>query len=243
MQRDLTRLASGDARSGGRGRRDPRRLHRLGRDAPRAPGGAGRARRFRRRHLGQQPADRPRRSALLSPAATCAACANPIRERSALLRIAPTLVEPLPVLVPTDGRRAPTSRAGPRHGPPPQRPALLDRNRGLDAAHRLPTAAGFSTRRVPPAVPGLSRRRTRAAARCGTMRGCGTPSASRSPSCAPRPSRGAAVANYCRCRRGLTDGGRLRSSAVSATDLTTAAGWRSAAGRVVVAAGPWTAGR
>ena len=78
-----------------------------------------------------------------------------IRERSALLRIAPTLVEPLPVLVPTTGHGT--------HGRLALAAALRlndlcspDRNRGLDPAQRLPDGRLVSLaecRRLFPAFP------------------------------------------------------------------------------------------
>ena len=61
-----------------------------------------------------------------------------IRERSALLRIAPGLVEPLPVLVPTTGPWHPQP-ARPGRRPPPQRPVLP---RSQPRPRRRPPRAG-----------------------------------------------------------------------------------------------------
>lgn len=159
-----------------------------------------------------------------------------IRERSTLLRIAPTLVEPLPVLVPTTG-------AGTR-GRAALRAALalndllsLDRNRELQPGRRLPPGRLLSTaecHRLFPAFPSadtsggalwydarllrperLTLAFVRAAAR-----------------------RGAAVANYCRVDRVVSEAGRVRG--VMVTDLEGGGAFEVRGRSVVVAAGPWT---
>ena len=159
-----------------------------------------------------------------------------IRERSALLRIAPTLVQPLPVLVPTTGHGT--------HGRLALSAALRfndlcspDRNHGLDAAHRVPRGRLVSLqecRRLFPAFPAegasggalwhdarlthperLTLAFVRAAAR-----------------------RGALVANHCALQRVLTDGGTVQGVAA---DDRLGSGVVEIHGRaVVVAAGPWT---
>ena len=92
-----------------------------------------------------------------------------IRERSALLRIAPTLVQPLPVLVPTTGHGT--------HG----RLALAAALRLNDLCSLIATAAStpptacrtgaWSPWRNAAGCFPASPAKARAAARCGTMRG------------------------------------------------------------------------
>jgi glycerol-3-phosphate dehydrogenase len=159
-----------------------------------------------------------------------------IRERSALLRIAPTLVQPLPVLVPTTGHGT--------HGRLALAAALrlndlcsADRNHGLDAAHRVPDGRLVSLdecRRLFPAFPAdgasggalwhdarlihperLALAFVRAAARQGAL-----------------------VANHCAFQRVLTDGGTVQG--VAAADRLGSGGVEIHGRAVVVAAGPWT---
>jgi glycerol-3-phosphate dehydrogenase len=159
-----------------------------------------------------------------------------MRERSALLRVAPGLVEPLPVLIPTAG-------LGPR-----SRPALraalaltdllsLDRNRGLAADRRLPRGRLVpleECRRRFPAFPATGatggavwfdarlrhpERLTLAFVRAAV-------------------ARGAAAANYCRVDRVTVAGGTV--TGVAATDVLGGGTLEIRARRVVIAAGPWT---
>lgn len=157
-----------------------------------------------------------------------------IRERAALLRVAPSLVEPLPVLIPTAG-------AG-TQGRLALRMALLlndlgsaDRNRGLRPDRRLPggrLVAAAECRKLFPALPPSNggalwydarlchpERLTLAIARAAA-------------------GRGAAVANYCRVERLVGDGDRV--GGVVATDLETGAELEVRGRTVVIAAGPWT---
>jgi glycerol-3-phosphate dehydrogenase len=161
-----------------------------------------------------------------------------ILERSAFLRIAPTLVEPLPVLIPTSG-------AGTRG-----RAALgtaitindllsLNRNRGLARDHRLPRGSLLSIeecRRVFPSFPSAgasggalwydARMRHPERLTLAFVRAAA--------------SRGAVAANYCRMERVLAEGGAVRG--VTVTDGL-GGGTIEVRGRtVVVAAGPWTGG-
>ena len=160
-----------------------------------------------------------------------------IRERSALLRIAPTLVQPLPVLVPTTGHGT--------HGRLALAAALhlndlcsRNRNHGLDGTHRVPDGRLVSLeecRRLFPAFPGegasggalwhdarlthperLALVFVRAAAR-----------------------KGALVANHCALQRVLTDGGTVQG--VAAADRLGSGNVDIHGRAVVVAAGPWTA--
>ncbi|MBN1560737.1 glycerol-3-phosphate dehydrogenase/oxidase [candidate division KSB1 bacterium] len=79
-----------------------------------------------------------------------------IAERRSLLRIAPHLVFPLPCIMPTFGHAV--------KGPEVMRIGLLmndlfsaDRNRGLDAAHKLPHGRIVSKRQVQQLIPGVNR--------------------------------------------------------------------------------------
>jgi glycerol-3-phosphate dehydrogenase len=161
-----------------------------------------------------------------------------IRERRAFLRIAPSLVEPLPVLIPTSGSGTQSRSA--------MRPALalndllsLDRNRGVTPGHHLPSGRLLSIeecRRLFPAFPSdgasggalwydarmrhperLTLAFVRAAAR-----------------------RGAQVANYCRVERMLEEGGAAKGVVV--TDALGGDRLEVLGRAVVVAAGPWTTG-
>src|SRR5574338_600542 len=157
-----------------------------------------------------------------------------IRERAALLRVAPSLVEPLPVLIPTVGAGT-QSRMAMGAALRLNDLGSFDRNRGLRPDRRLPRGrlvAADECRRLFPAFPPSSggalwydarlshpERLTLAIARAAA-------------------GRGAAVANYCRVERLVSDGGRVRG--VVATDLE-AGGELEIRGRtVVIAAGPWT---
>jgi glycerol-3-phosphate dehydrogenase len=80
-----------------------------------------------------------------------------VRERRALLRIAPEIVKPLPFLIPTYGHGLKGREA--------LAAALLlndvvgyDRNRGLQASARIPPGRTLGTREVLDRVPGMKRR-------------------------------------------------------------------------------------
>jgi glycerol-3-phosphate dehydrogenase len=159
------------------------------------------------------------------------------RERTAFLRIAPALVEPLPVAIPTTGwgtqSRAALGAA-----------VLLNdlcspgRNRGLAPERRLPRGRLLSLeacRRLFPAFPAVGasggalwydarlrhpERLTLAFVRSAAWRG-------------------AMVANYCRMDRVLSAGGK--ACGVGATDVLTGRSLEIRGTSVVIAAGPWTA--
>jgi glycerol-3-phosphate dehydrogenase len=158
-----------------------------------------------------------------------------IRERSALLRIAPTLVEPLPVIVPTTGRGV-RSRAAMRAALGLNDLLSLDRNLGLAPDRRLPRGRLLSPeecRRAFPAFPAHSsggarwwdawmrhpERLTLAFVRAACAAG------------------GAAV-NYCRADQVIVEDGA--AAGVRATDLAGGGSLEIRASRVVIAAGPWT---
>jgi glycerol-3-phosphate dehydrogenase len=160
-----------------------------------------------------------------------------IRERSALLRVAPALVEPLPVLVPTTG-------VGAR-----SRPALLTaltlndllsahRNRGLLPERRLPRG-----RLLPLAE---CRSRFPAFPASGATGGALWYDARVRPErlalalIRSATARGAVAANYCRVDRILNHRGG--AAGVAATDTLGGNQLEIRGRRVVVAAGPWTPG-
>jgi glycerol-3-phosphate dehydrogenase len=159
-----------------------------------------------------------------------------IRERSALLRVAPTLVEPLPVLVPTRGTGA--------HGRTAFRIALalndlasLTRNRGLAEHRRLPPG------RLVPLEE--CRRRFPAFPLEGSTGGALWYDARlRSPErltlalVRAAVGQGAAAANYCRVHRPTVSDGWV--TGVIASDELGGNQFHVRARRVVVAAGPWT---
>jgi glycerol-3-phosphate dehydrogenase len=159
-----------------------------------------------------------------------------IQERTALLRIAPGLVEPLPVLIPT--------------GPPgvPPRPALgaalflthalsLDRNRGLLPGRRIPGGRLLSRAECRELLPALE-----------TVPLSG--GALWFDAWMPRPERltlafvlsaaaqGAAVANYAEATAFDVAGGAVQS--VELADRLSGRRVRVRARQVVLAAGPWT---
>lgn len=159
-----------------------------------------------------------------------------IRERSALLRIAPTLVEPLPVMVPTTGAGA-QGRAALGTAVLLNDLLSLDRNRGLDESRRLPPGRLLSSeacRRLFPAFPAdrasggalwhdarllHPERLTLAFVRAAAMRG-------------------ATVANYCRMDRVVSEAGSV--CGVIATDVEGGGSFEVRGRTVVLAAGPWT---
>lgn len=159
-----------------------------------------------------------------------------IRERRAFLRIAPSLVEPLAVVVPTRGMGS-QSRAGLGTAVVLNDLCSLDRNRGVSADRRLPRGRLLSLdacRRLFPSFPSAGttggalwydarvrhpERLTLAFVRSAAVRG-------------------ARVANYCRMERPLDDGGMVRG--VVATDVLTGQAVELRGRSVVLAAGPWT---
>jgi glycerol-3-phosphate dehydrogenase len=157
------------------------------------------------------------------------------RERSALLRIAPTLVQPLPVIVPTAGRGV---RSRPALSAALRLYDLLSRSRdrGLEADHRLPQSRLLSPeecRRLFAAFPDGStggaqwwdarmrnpERLTLAFVRAAT-------------------GLGAAAANYSQMDQLIIEDGA--ATGVRATDVINGETLDVLGRRVVIAAGPWT---
>ena len=158
-----------------------------------------------------------------------------IRERSALLRIAPGLVAPLPVLVPTEGGGV-RSRAAFAAALAANDLLSADRNRGLGLSRRLPRGrllAPAECRRLFPAFD--------PAATGGALWYDAQilhPERLTLAFLLAASQRGAALANYFPVERVLSAGGAV--SGVLATDRLTGSPIEVRGRVVVVAAGPWT---
>ncbi|MBA3495840.1 MAG: FAD-dependent oxidoreductase [Gemmatimonadales bacterium] len=159
-----------------------------------------------------------------------------IQERSAFLRIAPSLVEPLPVLIPTRG-------AGTQ-----SRPAMaaalalndqlsLGRNRGLGPDHRLPRGRLLSIQECERLFPAFPSEGTSGGALWHDAR-VRHPERLILAFVRGAVSRGAAAANYVRMERVTHEGGAVRG--VAATDLLGGGPVEVRGRAVVIAAGPWT---
>lgn len=159
-----------------------------------------------------------------------------IRERSVLLRIAPRLVRPLPVLVPTRG-------AG-TQGRLALGTALclndalsLTRNRRLDPAHRLPHGRLLSRRECLRLFPGFEAKDLTGGALWYDAQ-MDHPERLTLSFVQAAAGRGAAVANYVEVERFLTEAGWVRG--VQARDRSTGRGFEVRARLVLITAGPWT---
>jgi glycerol-3-phosphate dehydrogenase len=157
------------------------------------------------------------------------------RERSSLLRIAPALVEPLPVVIPTTGTGT-TSRSALRVVLRLNDLLASDRNRELDSGHQLPDGRLLpldECRRLFPAFPPDAtggaqwwdarvrqpERLTLAFVRAAA-------------------GEGAAVANYCQMDQLLVENGT--ATGIRALDVLGGDTLDIHGRRVVIAAGPWT---
>jgi glycerol-3-phosphate dehydrogenase len=159
-----------------------------------------------------------------------------IRERSALLRIAPSLVEPLPVVVPTSGSGT-QSRLALGAAVAFNDLCSLDRNRGLAPERRLARGRLLSLetcQRLFPAFP-LSGASGGALWYDAHLR---HPERLTLVFILAAAARGAMVANYCSMQRVLSDGGKVRGIVV--VDALSGREVEIAARTVVLAAGPWT---
>lgn len=161
-----------------------------------------------------------------------------IRERSALLRIAPTLVEPLPVLIPTYG--------GISSSPIALRTALLvndlvsrNRNRGLQPDRTIPPGRLVSRDECLRLFPWFATPRLTGGALWydGRLR---HPERLTLLFVRSAAERGAVAANYMRVDQLLIQDGKAQGALV--TDLIRGAPFQVRARCVVVAAGPWTSG-
>jgi glycerol-3-phosphate dehydrogenase len=160
-----------------------------------------------------------------------------IRERSTLLRIAPGLVEPLPVLIPTYRH--------PLRGRPAMRLALLlnelvslSRNRGLPADRAIPAGHLISREECLRLFPWFLPEGLNGGALWYDAR-LRHPERLTLSFVSSAAERGAVAANYVRIDRLLVRAGTVEGA--SATDLIGGAQFDIRARAVVVAAGPWTA--
>jgi glycerol-3-phosphate dehydrogenase len=159
-----------------------------------------------------------------------------IRERAVLLRLAPGLVVPFPVLVPTQGWTA-QSRLAMRLALAMNDLTSAGANRGLDRDHRIPSGRVLSRSEAVRLFPPLAARALTGAAlwHDARIRGAERLTLSFVRSAAER---GAAAANYAQVERFLTESGAVQG--VEAEDRTTGAILRIRARAVAITAGRWT---
>jgi glycerol-3-phosphate dehydrogenase len=160
-----------------------------------------------------------------------------IRERSALLRIAPGLVEPLPVLIPTYGGAS---------GPAALRIALLandlvspKRNRWVDADHALPPGRILSRNECLKLFPSFDSSELTGGALWYDGR-LTHPERLTLSFVRSAAERGAVPVNYLRVDELLVRNGAAGGARV--TDLERGGQFDVQADCIVVAAGPWTSG-
>ncbi|MBT3193095.1 MAG: FAD-dependent oxidoreductase [Verrucomicrobia bacterium] len=157
-----------------------------------------------------------------------------VRERRAMLRIAPHLIRPLPCLMPTTGVLK--SKAAMLAGVLANDILSADRNRGVDADHRVPRGKIISRRELEKRLPGY--------------RGPGTGAALWNDAVANDTERivvemvqsatsaGACTANYVACRGFLTKNNRI--TGVRVQDMLTQEAFDIRSKLVINAAGPWS---
>jgi glycerol-3-phosphate dehydrogenase len=162
-----------------------------------------------------------------------------IRERTALLRIAPHLVHPLPVLVPISAGSIRQGRAAYRIALATNDLLSWDRNHGLAANQRIPRGRLVSRAECLRLVPWLSKVGLSGGAlwHDGSLR---YPERLTLAFVCSAYRRGAVPANYVRANRLLVRQGVVEGAAV--TDVLDGAEFDVRADAVVVAAGPWTGG-
>jgi glycerol-3-phosphate dehydrogenase len=160
-----------------------------------------------------------------------------IRERSALLRVAPGLVEPLPVLVPTGPPGVPGKAA---YGAALAHTHLLslNRNRGVDAARRIAAGRILSRAECLRLCPALDRDDISGGALWYDAR-MARPERLTLAFVASAAAAGAQVANYAEAESFEVLGDAVRS--VGVVDRLTGRREQVRARRIVIAAGPWTA--
>ncbi|HUF36169.1 MAG TPA: FAD-dependent oxidoreductase [Gemmatimonadales bacterium] len=159
-----------------------------------------------------------------------------IRERSRLMAIAPGLVMPLPVMVPTRGAGT-ESRAAMRVALALNDLASIDRNRGLDPAHRIPAGRLLSRQEAVRLFAPLGPRGLTGAALWHDAR-IRSPERLTLSFVRSAAERGAAAANYVQAERVLTASGAV--AGVEAADRRTGATLEIRARAVAIAAGRWT---
>jgi glycerol-3-phosphate dehydrogenase len=159
-----------------------------------------------------------------------------IGDRSALLRIAPELVSPLPFVIPTYGH----GRRGPEIlgiGLRLNDLISFDRNRGLAPERSLPSGRRLSRQQVTELMPGVETRRLTGGALWYDAQ---VASSERLILALLRQAAdaGGQLANYVEVTGFLRDGSRVRG--VKARDLEAGDDVEIRAATVLVAAGPWT---
>jgi glycerol-3-phosphate dehydrogenase len=157
------------------------------------------------------------------------------QERSTLLRIAPGLVEPLPVLVPTTGIGA-QGRLALRVALALNDLGSRGRNRGLDIGHRVPAGRMLSVEETVERFPPLAGSAMTGGALWHDAR-IRRPERLTLSFVKSAAERGARVANYVQAERLLTTAGTVTGALV--TDSRTGSKFEVRARAVVVAAGPW----
>jgi glycerol-3-phosphate dehydrogenase len=162
-----------------------------------------------------------------------------IRERGALLRIAPDLVEPLPVLVPTSGNSPLHSRLAFAIGLAANDLVSWNRNRGLEAQRHLPRGRLLSRAECLHQFPWFPEGQLTGGAMWYDARLRQPHRLTLSFVCSAS-RQGAVPANYVRVDRLLMGKGVVEGAAV--TDMIGGTTFEIRSRAVVVAAGPWTKG-
>ena len=160
-----------------------------------------------------------------------------IGERTALLRIAPHLVEPLPVLVPTYAGSPMRGRLAYRLALAANDAVSWRRNRGVPRSHHLPRGRLVSRGESLQLFPWLETAGLTGGALWYDAR-LRRPERLTLEIVCSAYRRGAAAANYVRVDRLVVRQGAIKAAAV--TDMLGGATFEIRAKAVVVAAGPWT---
>jgi glycerol-3-phosphate dehydrogenase len=160
-----------------------------------------------------------------------------IRERSLLLALAPDLVVPLPLLLPTRGWGS-QSRLAMRAALAMNDVASAAGNRRLDREHRIPRGRVLSRTEAVRLFPPLAARGLTGAALWHDAR-IRSPERLTLSFVRSAAERGTAAANYVQVERFITESGEVRG--VEAVDRPTGTTLRIRARAVAIAAGRWTA--
>ncbi len=157
------------------------------------------------------------------------------QEQSTLLRIAPGLVEPLPVLVPTSGHGT-QSRLALGAALALNDLGSWGRNRGLDGDHRIPVGRILTVDETARRFPPLAGSPMTGGALWYDAR-IRRPERLTLSFLRSAAERGAAIANYVQAERLLTSSGTVTGADVA--DSRTGSKFQIRARAVVLAAGPW----
>ena len=161
-----------------------------------------------------------------------------VRERSALLRIAPHLIEPLPVVMPTYGHGV-KGKEFLRAGMLLYDLITMDKNRGIaDSTRKIPWARTLSKRETLEILPGLNQSGLTGAGifHDGQMY---SPQRLALAFVDSAISKGAAVVNHTRAERVVTKNGKVEE--IEVTDTLSGERYRVCAKAVLNTVGPWTA--